>query len=402
MDYGQVTAAYPQNNGTYTQIVSAQANTGAFTLVNPSTNTVTAFLSSNQSGNPAVNDDVPLGPGGFVVLDGTADTFCYTAVPGTKATLYKLPSGTQYSSGTIDIGTVSGDIDVASVSGNVNVLGAVNATGVGGYITPGQIGTIYNNAGSLTVPANTTSSIAQFNVTTFASVVFSVAGISNSSVAAGAAVCAIFKLAWQDINGNNLAIDTLSCIAGGAATWDVPIRGSLLNLEIQNCGTVGIITIAADDVFIDGSFRVIPNVRVSECQILSTPVLTGCTVQTQSQPVYQITPWVANISYSYTVAVTNVVFPLALWCGEAAGFYDITGAALSRNLTIVDLSYAVQGGVVSGSGYTAGIILSIPPAVDTAVVPFSLNLPPTQCAVIADVSAGPGAITMALVGIGNL
>lgn len=435
MDYSQVTAAFPVNNSPYTQVVSAQANTGAFTLVNPVSNTVTAFLSSNQSGNPAVNEDVPLPPGASVVLDGTQDTFVYTANPGTFAQLYKLPSGTSYQSGTmtingnviatvtgnvdvvntpdvniansptVDVGTVSGSIDINTVAGSVNVNGGVNATGVGGFISPGQIGNLFQSANTTVTPGTTDVISSMLNVETYTTIILSMANLTNSSSAAGAAICAVFHITWYDSLGNELSVDTLSTILGANVqpTWEIPVRGSFLTLGIQNVGTVGNILLSAGFLVVDGSYRVIPNVRVTQGFIgAPLPTLAGCSTLLQPNPVYQVAAWIAGFNYTYSAAVANMVIPLPQWAGVASGFYDITGAALVRNMTIVDLTYAVQGGVVSGSAYAFGTILSIPAAIDASVVPFSVTLPPTQCAVIIDNGAGPGTVFMTLIGVGNL
>lgn len=390
-----------------TQLFGGQGSaTAPIQIVNlDPTNTLYVGTDSNISiGQPGC---FPLSPLSSMAFDGSKSTYGITQA-GQSITAGVVPGGGNYSSGSVVItgpvtATISGPVDaVITGTTDVNVQNAnIDVLGVGGFITPGQVGSIYNNAAAVTVPANTVSSIQQFNVTTFASVVLSTASMTNSSTAAGAGVCAIIQLVWSDNNNIILASDTLSCLIQGSATWEVPVKGSLLTLVLQNAGTVGTITFSATNLNIDGSFRTIPNIRVVNSAILNTPILTGCTVQTQMKPVYGISSWIANISFSYTVAVTNLVFPLALWSGEAAGFYDITTAALVRNMTIVDLTYAVQGQIVSGGSYSFGTILSIPAAIDTSVVPFSLNLPPTQCAVIADVSAGPGAISMSLIGVTN-
>lgn len=410
MDYGIVTATFPSNNSPYTQVVSAQAKVGTFSLVNPAQNVYTAFLSSNQSGNPQTNDDVPLPPGASVVLDGTQDTFVYTAAQGQSAVLYKIPSGTQYNSGNINVGTVSGNINVASVAGSVNVNGGVNATGVGGFINPGQIGNLFNS-GSTSIPASTTTSITgMVNVANYTSIVLSAIGLSNTSSAAGAAICAIFRLTWFDSLGDETAIDTVSMLLGASPgpnfqgpTWEIPIRGSSVVLSIQNVGTVGSITIPAGFVILDGSYRIVPNVRVTQGFIgAPLPALAGCSTFLMTSPAFLVASWIASLNYSYSAAVANMVIPLPQWAGVVTGFYQIITAALVRNMTIVDLTYAVQGGVVSGAGYTGGIILSIPGAIDANPVPISIVLPPTQCAVIIDNGAGPGSVVLSLIGLGNL
>lgn len=440
MDYSQVTATFPANNSPYTQVVSAQANAGTFTLVNPSSNTVTAFLSSNQSGNPAVNEDVPLPPGASVVLDGTQDTFVYTAAPGTSAQLYKLPSGTSYQSGTmtingnviatvtgnvdvvntpdvniantptVDVGTVSGSVDINSVAGSVNVNGAVNSTGVGGYILPGQAQNLYNSSAVTVTPGQILNVSGTLNVANYSTVVLSAIGIDNTSVAAGAAVCVIFRITWSDSIGDEVSTDTMSMLLNAnpgplflGPTWEIPVRGTSCVLTVQNIGSVGNITVPAGFLILDGAYRTIPNIRVTQGFIgTPLPTLTGCSTLLQPNPVFQIASWIAGFIYSYSAAVANMVIPLPQWAGNVQGSYQITTAALVRNMTIVDLTYAVQGSVVSGSSYAFGIIASIPASIDANPVPFSMTLPPTQCAVILDNGAGPGAVTMSLIGVGNL
>lgn len=418
-----------------------------------------AYASNPAIGQPGV---MPIGPGASLAFDGSISVWGVTPV-GQTAEVAVIPGGSNYSPGslsisgpvtatisgpvtvegtvsigntpsvsisgtpvvdigntpsvsisgtpTVDVGTVSGSIDIASVAGSVNVAGAVNATGVGGFITPGQIVPLFTNATAITAGPGAETVVGTFDVSTIASLVFGQFSLTVSSVAAGAPVCAVWFLIWMDANGNGLCTDTVSAIIGSDVTWEIPVKGSQVQVLLINVGTVGTITVPVYSggtsgiagLNLDGSFREIPNTRV----VFAIPgnsgfiALTGCTVETQANPVFQVGPWIASIGFTWTAAAANVVFPLPQWVGEVTGFYQIITTALAREATIVDLTYAVQGGVVSGPGYRNGtsIIQQVPAAIASGNL--SMNLPPTQCAIIIDTPSTGGTFFCSLVGVAN-
>jgi hypothetical protein len=368
--------------GTVTRYAVAQAGTAPLVII-PGGASFSSSTDITTTGSVTVT-------GGTVAVSGVGGT---VAVNGTVAI-----SGTP----TVDIGTVSGSIDIGSVAGNVDVVGQ------GGFINPGQVGALFTSATTVIGPNGFTNlTPGGINVVNYASIILSVGQIPNSSVAAGAAVCAIVVINWFDpVTFAAIATDQVSilCSTGvSQAVWELPCRGGAFNLTVKNIGSVGNLTVSnSPSILVFGSYRVIPNIRVVESNLSAAGlVLTGCSVTVQGLPVYQIAEWVASIAFTWAGAVTNQVIPLPQWVGEVTGYYQDTTTALARNATIVDLTYALQGNVVSGSGYTSGIVLNIPGAIDTNPVPFSINLPPTQCALIIDTPAAVGSFVMSLVGVGN-
>jgi hypothetical protein len=366
----------------------------------------------SYASNPTVNQPgaFPLGPLASMAFDGTVSVWAVTQ-PELTVSVGVVPGGSNYSAGSLTISgpvtaTISGPVDaVITGTTDVSVTNAnIDVFGVGGFIAPGQVGNVFNSVATAVPPA-TTVQIANFlNVSTYSSIVLSARNLSNSSVAAGAAVCAILTVQWLDSASNVVAVDIVSILLSPGnwqATWEMPVKGAAMALNVGQVGTVGTITIPAGNIYVDGAYRVVPNTRALQCLGGTAPTLTGCTVVLQGAPVYSIIGWVASIVYSWAAAVTNVVFPLPQWVGQVTGFYQDVTTALARNATIVDLTYAVQGGVVSGSGYAGGIIVNIPGSIDANPVPLTINLPPTQCAVILDTPAAAGEFFLSLVGVGN-
>jgi hypothetical protein len=366
----------------------------------PGSLTITGPVNAEITGPVTVEGTVDIGNTPSVEISGTPTV----DIANTPSVII---SGTP----TVDVGTVSGSIDIASVAGSVNVAGAVNATGVGGFITPGQIVPLFTNNTAITAGPGAETVVGTFNVSTIASLVFGQFSLTVSSVAAGAPVCAVWFLIWMDANGNGLCTDTVSAIIGSDVTWEIPVKGAQVQVLLINVGTVGTITVPVYSggtsgiagLNLDGSFRDIPNTRV----VFAIPgnsgfiALTGCTVVTQANPVFQVGPWVASIAFTWSAAAANVVFPLPQWVGAVTGFYQVITTALVKVATIVDLTYAVQGGVVSGTAYRSGtsIIQSMPSAIGSGNL--AMNMPPTQCAIIIDTPATAGTFSIGLVGVAN-
>jgi hypothetical protein len=414
---------------------SGTPNAGPVTFYNQDpTNTIDIGTNSTIT----VNGDnaIPLPPGASVTLPGTVTRYA-VAPPGT-APLSVIPDGASFSSstnitttgsvtvtgGTVAVSGVGGTVavagtvaiagtptvDVATVSGNVNigtVAGSVDVVGQGGFINPGQIANAFRNGTTINVTAGSSNVISgTISVANFASIIFTQNSIVNSSVAAGAAVCALWEFLWLDVNGSVIGTDAVSCLIGSTATWEIPCRGASFQLSLNNVGTVGTLTINVGQVLVDGSYRVIPNIRVVGSALNLVPTITGSTVVVQGAPVNNpsfanINQWIASIVFNYAAANASVVFPFPQWAGQVTGYYQVNTTALVKNAIIVDLSYALQNNVVAGAAYPYGIIYSIPGAIDANPVPFTLNLPPTQCALILDVAAAGGSFDLSLIGVGN-
>lgn len=326
-----------------------------------------------------------------VLISGTVPV----SITGTPAvTISGTPNVNVANSPTVNIGTVSGSIDIASVAGNVDVIGA------GGTFPPGSIASVFTSLPT-NVAAGVMDDLATVNLTSYSSVVLSNLGISNNSSAAGAAVCAIINLIWSDISNNVLATDVLSVLCGFPAIWEIPIKGAQLTIEVQNCGTVGTLDVGAGSILVDGSYRLIPNIRTSNNvkQVGAGAGITGVTVATVSAPLGEINGWVAGMLESFPAVAATFVHFMTLWAGPVAGWFWITPTALASPWTIVDLTYMVQGQAIGTNTYTSGIVFCGTSSVAAGPAPFSLNLPPTQCAVAFKVPATAGNFQLELVGI---
>jgi hypothetical protein len=273
----------------------------------------------------------------------------------------------------------------------------------GGNYSPGagQDSNVYTNAAPVVAPGGMSTSLGTFNVSTYTSIVASFGAVTTSSNANGTAVCAVYQLNWYDQNMVNIANDTVSMIIGTAVTYEIPVRGYYVRVLFVNVGVGSAMTAPASSLVIDGSYRNVSNIRAVTTQLINNPVITGCLVFIQPPPVYAVAAWVASILYSWPATAETVVIPLPLWVGEVTGWYAIITTALARNATIVDLTVAVNGSVVGGTAYQYGIVDNIPSSIDANPVSISVNLPPTQCAVVITTPAVSGEFEMSLIGVGN-
>jgi hypothetical protein len=321
---------------------------------------------------------IPLAPGASITLSTTQAVYAVASAP---MGLMVMPGGGSYSPGTIDIGTVTGSIDIAAVAGNVDVIGS------GGSFPPGTLGNIYNSGPGLTnIAAGAITNLSgSISTASYASLVLYVTGITNSSQAAGAAVCSIFTLTWYDTLSNAIAKDTVSLLLGSAvsATWEMPVRGVAVTLSCQNIGTVGTITIGnSPNVVLDGSYRVIPSIRAINTLMIAGGITTisGATIIVPTNPVFQVNGWIASLDLGARAAGIYVI-PLPLWVGQVIGSYIVLIAA-AASLQFIDMTNMVQGASPAGTAYPDGIVLPLSSAVGTAVAAFNYLSPPTQLALI--------------------
>jgi hypothetical protein len=367
-------------------------------------------------GGSNTNLAFPLGPLASATL--TAPVYAAAATEALEVGI--APGGSSYSPGSLTITgpvtaeitgpvTVEGTVDIGGTT-DVEIQNAnIDVIGSGGTFPPGSLASLFQSVNTVTVGPNSTSILTPgggVSVTEYSSIVLNVMNIANSSTSAGAAVCAIVKFNWIDSNFASIGSDVFSVLCSNGqsgAVWEVPVKGVAFTLAVENVGSVGTLTVSNQpSITINGSYRVIPNTRVMEASLSSAGLtITGTTVEVQGNPIYGIAAWIASIALSYPASAVTYVFPLPQWAGQVSGWYDITTTALARNMTIVDLTYAVQGGVVGGAAYTDGIIFSAPAAIDTAPVDMSFNLPPTQCALIITTSATLGNFACSLVGVAN-
>lgn len=373
-------------------------------------------------GSSSTNLIFPLGPLASVTL--TAPVY---AAAATEPLLVGIaPGGTSYSPGSLTITgpvtaeitgpvTVEGTIDIGNsptvdlaagatvdISGiaDVNVQNAnIDVIGAGGFITPGQLAPVNNNATPFTSGASHTTIVSgsPYNVANYSSIVFAQGTMSINSTAANAATCAMWTFTWQDSAGTTVGIDTVSCIIGNVATWEIPVRGSQLTVGLVNNGSTGVITCPAGACIIDGSYRVIPAIRAVNSSLSIVPVITGATVFTQLAPVYSVNGWLAAINNAWSSGAL-VVCPLPIWVGQVTGQYQVVTSALAHVGTIIDLTYGLQGQVVAGTGYSDGLLANYSGAVNPTMN-VSFYAPPTQLAFVYQGTATPGSVQLSLTGL---
>lgn len=362
----------------------------------------TPQLNATIIGPVAITGDVnAVITGGTVGISGGTVDATITGTPTVDAT---ITGGTvAISSGNVTA-TISGTPVVDINTGTVTFTNAdIDVLGIGGYVSPGQLANVYSlPAGGASAAAGATTSLGTWDVSTYASVIFGQALTGNSSTAAGAAVCSVWELTWKDAAGNVVASDVVSTVINGIGIWEIPARGAQLTVSLYNPGTVGTVSNSTTGaVFVDGSYRVIPNIRaynnISATSIL--PVISGCTLLSQALPVGAVNGWVANIQESFPATALTYIGLLSLWAGEVTGSVWITPTALSSVPTIVDLTYAVQGSVIAGNTYAHGMIYEAADAAGTNPAQLTLNLPPTQCAVIIQTPATAGHFLLSLIGV---
>jgi hypothetical protein len=277
---------------------------------------------------------------------------------------------------------------------------AVIPGGVSFFTTvPGQIGNVYANTVAEVALPGSFAGFGTFNVGTYTSVVVSLGPVTNSSAAAGAAVCAQWLFTWFDNNNVAIATDVVSCIIGWNANFEMPVRGSKLQVILVNVGITGTITVPVGGTIIDGSYRVIPSIRAINTDPVNTPVITGCTVVTQGIPVFNpafagINNWIASLNASWTTGAI-VVVPLPLWVGNVLGQYQVVTSALAHVGIIADLTFALQGDVVAGTAYPYGIIANYSAAV-AANMPVNYFSPSSQLAFIYQGTVTPGGVELSL------
>jgi len=334
---------------------------------------------------------------GPVAITGNVDATITGGTVGISGTVTAVISGTPNV-------TISGTPVVDVNSGSITINNAnVDVVGVGGSFPPGLLAAVFASANTnIAAGVTTVLNSSHLNVTSYASIVLANLGISTNSTAAGAAVCAIFQLTWYDASGVVLATDVLSTVCGSSAIWEIPVKGAQLDIAIQNCGTVGTLLCGPNIILIDGSYRLIPNIRAANNihQVNTGPVFTGLTQASGIAPVQgNINGWVLGMLEAFPATALTYIGILSLWAGPVSGWFWVTPTALSAPWTIVDLTYMVQGQAIGSNTYTDGIVFCGAATVGTAPAPVSFNLPPTQCAVAFKTPATAGNFQLQLVGV---
>lgn len=313
--------------------------------------------------------------------DGSVDIFV-ASMSATSVMVDFIPAG---------LSRVSSNISVAN--GNVTIDNAtLDVIGQGGFILPGELQLLFDNTAPVVAAPLSSQARGPFIVNNYSSIMFTANGPSSSSVAAGAAVCAVWNFQWSDQSGNIISTtDTISCFMDCDITVQIPVKGYQVEIFLNNIGTVGTITYANNDVMLWGDYRAVDDIVVLDTG-QSAPTITGWNVFTQPNPVYAVSQWLASVIDSVQVASKFTLWPMPQFRGSVSGMYGQSTEALARFATIVDMTYAVQGSIVAGTSYSFGILQSMNSAAGTTA-PVNYNSPPTQLAFIYETGATAGGQT---------
>lgn len=345
------------------------------------------------------SNSIPLGPGDSQAFDGSVSIYGIVVNGGPAVIVAIVPGGMSFAPGTVDI---SGPV-TATISGPVTVSGPVDITGIGGFVLPGQLALGFSNPGGVSASAGSgTNIVTAMDVSTYGSLIFRCNGGTSNSVAAGAAVCAQWVFTWLDATGNALASHMVSVMLGMNLTIQMPITGSKLLVQLFNVGSIGTITYGAGNVFLWGDYRTVnsPYILNNSVSIGGLTAVTGWVVIPPVNPALTVGNWISNLQSNKipVSASTQYLMPLTTWCGDVLGWFQQTGNPLAFNATIIDLSYAVQGGIAPGSGYTGGIIETLALAVGTVPIEIEYNGTPTQLAFAFETTATLGDTFLMLTG----
>ena len=194
--------------------------------------------------------------------------------------------------------------------------------------------------------------------------------------------------------------DFMSVIQGGEIYGNLPCQGAMVEIGLYNPGSVGTMQLGTNGlgILIDGSSRLTTALRFSESILITTPSFSGLVVEGPTAPAGYINGWVANINATGLTAGDLYIWPLPLFNGAVSGYYQIITDALDNNAVIIDISLAVVGGIIAGSGNNA-VVQSLPAAVGSAI-DVSYFSPPSQLAVVAKPSNTNTAIQLTLTGQG--
>jgi hypothetical protein len=348
-------------------------------------------------GSSSTNLSFPLGPLASATL--TAPVFAAAATVPLQVGI--APGGSSYSPGSLTItgpvtAEITGPVEISDIEGGTVTFtnDMINIIGTGGYVTPGQVGALYSNATAFTIAAGATNSTSTYNVTTFTSLDFVFASMANSSAAAGSAMCAVVTLRWNDPTGNSIGTDVIAVCQGQYVTGSLPCRGSLVTIEVQNPGSTGTLTFPIGDININGSFRVIDKLRFNVGG-QNPPAFAGLSIQAQPAPAYTINGWLANINQTGLTAGDLYMWLLPMYSGPVVGTFSINTADLDNDAVIIDLAYAVVGGVTAGTGNN-GVLQNWSSAIGTEAA--SYYAPPSQLALVAKPSSSTTSVFLTLTG----
>lgn len=352
-------------------------------------------------GSSSTNLAYPLGPLASAVL--TAPVYAKAATVALEVGI--APGGSSYSPGALTItgpvtATITGPVE-AEITGtaDVNVTNAtIDIIGAGGFVVPGETGTVYTNPSALTAGPGLSTSKGPFNVSTYASLDFSFGSLANSSAAGGSAMCAIITFEWSDAAGNVIGNDTIGVCQAQSAAGILPCRGTQVTITVFNPGSVGTLSFPTGSVLVDGSFRTVDALKFTAAAE-SPPSFSGVIVLGSNPPAYSVNGWLANINSTGLTAGTIYMWLLPMFNGPVSGWWQVITDALANDAVIIDLAYATVGSIVAGTGNNA-ILQNLPSAVAASPLNISFYAPPSQLALVAKPSNVNTAVFLTLTGQG--
>lgn len=405
----------PQLNATITGPVSITGTVNATIVGTPavtiSSGTVVASISGTVSVTFPSAQNVIVNSG-TVTVSNTINTTV------TNTPTVTVGSGNVTVAGTVNIGnspavTISSGTVVATISGTPTVTISGNVTfsnstidiiGTGGFILSGQTAQIFQNTGGAVsaTPGTLTTFVANASVLNYNSLDCSFNAPTNSSAAAGSAICAVIQFEWLSANGNFIAIDNVSMILGSDITYSIPCKGAAVNISVFNVGTVGNVQFPTNNIIVDGNDRAIDDIIIT-AYTQTSHTFTGLTYPSNPpmpEPAGLIQGWVANIANLTGLVVADLyLIPLVPYNGQVQGWWQVITDALANDAVLIDLTNAVVGGIVAGTGNNA-LLLNLPSAIATAPLYLSYQSPPSQLGLVVKSTNLAGAVFLALTGKG--
>lgn len=291
----------------------------------------------------------------------------------------------------------------ANIPGNVNVQGDVNATGVGGFIIPGETTTLINFPITLTVPGQSSSTFNFVNVQNYTSIDLAILAYCTSQSTTGAPVTYMLKLNWFD----NAALtdlvysESVFGYVGNSLANNVelsgssPVHGQYLQIEVVNLATGA--SLIVGPLTVTGSFRT--PVRSSWASSLVSA--SGITINgvTTALPLYAgnaITDEGATSGYTGDLNLGSLpgttpgsglrAYLLPLYAGPVWLRWGVATAALTSPATIVDLSYVTSGNLAAGLNQP-GIIWHDTNNTASSNISEMIDLPRSPCALVVNPAA---------------
>jgi hypothetical protein len=278
-----------------------------------------------------------------------------------------------------------------------------NATGVGGFILPGEVTSLLNVEVSIDAGFNEVETIT--GLSAYSSLDISFNALENSSTATGAAFCLVVELQWLDPNGIFLSLDVVNIWCQGStapfpSAFSAPCKGVSCVIQMFNQGTVGTIGAGTGGLVVTGSFRNISGLTfASDLTSLAPVTLGGVDFQGAGPDGGALSSgWLGTVSKSLAESSAVMAFLLNQYSGLAYGQFSIT-ADLAKEATIVDLSQATVGNLVTGTGQ-AGVVQAFSNTIPLSLTPFPVVMPASACALVVQASTtAASTVTLSLAGM---